>query len=101
MPEAVLKFRLHFTALLKLSLKKRIKISIIWLVVVISGTHVYMGTHLYMHSALRGLKIGSPRQPPTDIATQYRMPEEPPGGAGWLHRKHSNGCSETVHLIYD
>jgi hypothetical protein len=56
MQGAVLEFRLHFTALLKLSLKKRMKISITWLVVVISGAHVYTGTHLYMHSALRGLK---------------------------------------------
>jgi hypothetical protein len=51
-----------------------------------------MGTHQHMDSALRGLKIGSPKQPPTDVATQHRMPEEPPGGARWLHRKHSNTC---------
>ncbi|KAJ6528159.1 hypothetical protein B0H19DRAFT_1243162 [Mycena capillaripes] len=33
---------------------------------------------------------GAPRQAPEPlpdhIATQYRMPDEPPGGAGWLHR---------------
>ena len=63
---------------------KRVEISIIWLVVVIFGAHMYMGTHLHMHSALRGLKISSPKQPPTDVATQHRMPEShlvAPGGS--------------------
>ncbi|KAF8175964.1 hypothetical protein K438DRAFT_2044601, partial [Mycena galopus ATCC 62051] len=40
-------------------------------------------------SATRRLKTSSPQKPPADVATQHRMPEEPPGGAGWLHRKHS------------
>jgi hypothetical protein len=74
----------------KVSLKKRIKISIIWLVVVISDARMYTDTHLHMHSTLRGLKLSSPKQPPIDVATRHRMPEEPPGGAGWLHRKRSN-----------
>ncbi|KAF8160206.1 hypothetical protein K438DRAFT_1776556 [Mycena galopus ATCC 62051] len=30
-------------------------------------------------------------EPPSDVATRHRMPDEPPGGAGWLHRKRSIG----------
>jgi hypothetical protein len=31
-----------------------------------------------------------PDQPPNDVATRHRMPDEPSGGARWLHRKLSN-----------
>ncbi|KAJ6585789.1 hypothetical protein B0H19DRAFT_1059981 [Mycena capillaripes] len=27
--------------------------------------------------------------PPNDVATRHRMPDEPSGGAGWLHRMFS------------
>lgn len=73
---------------------KRIKISIIWLVVV--SAHMYTGTHLHLDSVFRGLTISSHKQPPTDVATWHRTPDKPPGGAGWLHRILSNRKSVTV-----
>ncbi|KAF8181869.1 hypothetical protein K438DRAFT_1767603 [Mycena galopus ATCC 62051] len=39
-----------------------------------------------------------PKQPPTDVATRHRMPDEPPGGAGWLHRKRSNDKDDDLDV---
>jgi hypothetical protein len=35
-------------------------------------------------------KVNKSYQPPNDVATQHHMPDEPSGGARWLHRKLSN-----------
>ncbi|KAJ6582410.1 hypothetical protein B0H19DRAFT_1061824 [Mycena capillaripes] len=39
---------------------------------------------------MNGTKIlNDSEQPPNDVATRHRMPDEPSGGAGWLHRMFS------------
>jgi hypothetical protein len=53
------------------------------------------GMRLNRHSVCRrSTKVlpMPPDQPPNDVATRHRMPDEPSGGTGWLHRKLSNIC---------